>query len=374
MFSMFFGAGNLVYPLTIGAKVGSYYPLAMLGFLIAGVLVPFFGFLAIVASRGSYENFFAVLGKYGGFLIPLALMLLIGPFGGTPRAITVAYGSLLTLFPDINVYLYSVVAGLIIYWLVHDRTQLVASIGNYLTPILLISLACIIFVGVYFGGETHQNWDASVGGSFVHGLQEGYQTMDLLATYFFAIILIGYIRAKAHDGATEGEINGLTLKALCVGIFFLSVVYISLVYLGAHYATEVLQSTPDQALSIIAHHIMGPYAAPIVCVAYIMACLTTAVALVSAFAEFVYENVFRERIPMQACIIVTICLSCLIATLRFTGIAQYLGPVVLAMYPGLIAVTLLTLIKKYFPFPYTKQLFYFIFLANIFYVFFSQSA
>lgn len=369
MFSMFFGAGNLVYPLTIGAEVGVHYLVAIIGFTIAGVLVPFLGLLAIVNAERSYEVFFSILGKYGGFLIPLVLMLLIGPFGGTPRVITVAYGSFLTLFPNMNVYAYAAASGLIIYFLVFDRTQLVSNIGNFLTPFLLASLVCIISLGIYHGDNAQYVPDTGLSGSFVHSLQEGYQTMDLLATYFFAIILINYIQTKAGSDISEHSINRLIIKALLLGTFLLSFVYVAFIYLGSHYGEVVLQSTPDQALSILAHHLMGSYAAPVVCAAYILACLTTAVALVSAFSEFIYENIFMERIPMNVCIIATIVISCLISTLRFQGVVAYLGPVVQAMYPGLIVITLLSLLSRYFIFPYTKQLFYIIFIVNIFYVY-----
>ncbi len=369
MFSMFFGAGNLIFPIRIGTVVGQDFDMASIGFLITGVLVPLLGLLAVIRSKGSYQTFFDVLGKYGSFVIPFILMLLIGPLGATPRCITVAYGSFLTLFPNMNMYAYTVVAGLIIYYLVHDRGELVGRIGFYLTPILLASLTALIAVAIWNDSIIDEVSPVTPSESLVHGMLEGYQTMDLIATFFFAIILIDYIRGKMGANTSYEQISVVTIKSLLLGGGLLAAVYVAFIYTGALYSTNLQGVDPEQSLSIIAHASMGPYAAPIVTIAFVMACLTTAVALVSSFSEFIFEHVFKEKVSMHACVVGTILVSCALSTLRFAGIVSYLAPIVQAMYPGIIALTILSLLRPFYDFPYTKQFFYILFIANGVYIF-----
>src|SRR5262245_8338583 len=93
LFSMFFGSGNLVFPLVVGKESGGHYLLATLGIFLTGVVVPFLGVIAMMLYKGDNQKFFGSMGKPATFWFPLIALSLMGPFGVLARCITVAHGS-----------------------------------------------------------------------------------------------------------------------------------------------------------------------------------------------------------------------------------------------------------------------------------------
>ena len=115
MFSMFFGAGNVVFPLVVGQAAGDQTVFAMLGLLITAVGVPFLGLLAILLFQGNYQKFFARAGKVPGFVLAAAIMLLIGPFGGLPRCIALSYSTINVSWPVISFGAFSFLSCAVIF-------------------------------------------------------------------------------------------------------------------------------------------------------------------------------------------------------------------------------------------------------------------
>src|SRR5665647_1655937 len=87
MFSMFFGAGNVVFPLALGQIAQDKNFFAILGMLVTAVGVPFAGLIAMTLFNGDYRKFFARMGAVPGFIVVAIIMGLIGPFGAIPRCI-----------------------------------------------------------------------------------------------------------------------------------------------------------------------------------------------------------------------------------------------------------------------------------------------
>ena len=130
MFAMFFGSGNLVFPLIIGKEATSEFHWGIVGFVITGVILPFLGLIAILLYRGNYMIFFARLTKPGAFLLSLFLLALIGPFGVIPRCITVSYGSFLTLFPETPLAIFSFIMCGIVFLLSARENKVVPLMGT----------------------------------------------------------------------------------------------------------------------------------------------------------------------------------------------------------------------------------------------------
>src|SRR5947209_4364111 len=110
MFSMFFGAGNVVFPLALGQFAKDQNIYAILGLLITAVGVPFLGLLAMTLFNGNYTHFFERIGKVPGFLVALGIMGLIGPFGAIPRCIALSYSTIRMYMPDTSLVLFSLVS------------------------------------------------------------------------------------------------------------------------------------------------------------------------------------------------------------------------------------------------------------------------
>src|SRR3972149_5511425 len=79
IFSMLFGAGNLVYPLSAGLYAGNQNFIGMIAFLLSSVLLPVIGLVAMILFDGNYENYFNRLGKWFGAAIICTCMIIIGP-------------------------------------------------------------------------------------------------------------------------------------------------------------------------------------------------------------------------------------------------------------------------------------------------------
>jgi LIVCS family branched-chain amino acid:cation transporter len=189
MFSMFFGAGNVVFPLALGQHAQDHNIYAIMGLIITAVGVPFLGLIAMTLFDGNYRSFFNRLGHAPGFLIALIIMGLIGPFGALPRCIALSYSTINLYTPQMSLIPFSLISCLVIYLFTFRKNNIIDVLGYVLTPFLLCSLLFIILKGFWEANElpvsSHQPYE-----TFLVGLQEGYQTMDLLGAFFFCSVVL----------------------------------------------------------------------------------------------------------------------------------------------------------------------------------------
>lgn len=340
MFSMFFGSGNLVFPLVVGQMSEGHFTMAAIGILLTGVLVPFLGILAMLLFNGSSKDFFGRIGKPATFWFPLIALSLMGPFGVLARCITVAHGAFKLIVPDAALWVFSLSSCAIIFLLTIRKNRIVPLLGSVLTPILLVALALIAIFGLTNSNipevSTAGTWD-----SFKNGIFQGYQTMDLLAAFFFSAFVIKHLKEKSDSNNLS-----IFLKSSLIGAGLLSAIYFILVMLGAIYAPELASIPPQEMLGFVAQAALGSWAAPIVSAAMVLACLTTAIVLTSLFANFLKEEVTKDRINNSVAIITTLAIAFFTSTLEFSGIARIIGPILEAIYPALIVLTVLGILHK----------------------------
>jgi LIVCS family branched-chain amino acid:cation transporter len=346
MFSMFFGSGNLVFPLIVGQMSEGHFGLAALGIFLTGVLVPFLGILAMLLFKGSSHDFFIRFGKPATFWFPLVALSLMGPFGVLARCITVAHGAFQLVLPNTPLWIFSLISCGALFFLTIRKNRIISLLGSILTPFLLLSLATIVLCAL--NGSPLPSTESFEGGwkSFSTGIFQGYQTMDLLAAFFFSIFVIKHL--QNHLGPEENPTKSLPifLKASLVGALLLSTVYFGLVLMGAVYAPELSLVPPQEMLGFVAQKTLGPWAAPVVCVAVILACLTTAIILTSLFADFLRKEVTKNQIPPYIAVITTLIIAFFTSTLEFSGIARVIGPILEVIYPALIVLTILSIFQK----------------------------
>lgn len=361
MFSMFFGSGNLVFPLVVGQMSNGHFTLAAIGILLTGVLVPFLGILAMLLFNGSAKDFFGRLGKPAVFWFPFIALCLMGPFGVLARCITVAHGAFQLLAPNLSLWVFSILSCSLIFGLTIRKNRIVPLLGSCLTPILLLSLAAIAFYGLKYG-ELPEPSAGSGWSSFKIGIFQGYQTMDLLAAFFFSSFVIKHLKDR-HTEQT-GTLS-IFLKSSLIGAGLLSLIYVVLVLLAALYAPQLTSVQPQEMLAFIAKASLGNFAAPIVCCAVVLACLTTAIVLTSLFAEFLKKEVTQDKIKLSTALITTLGIAFFTSTLEFSGIARILGPILEAIYPALIVLTVLSIFHKLWGWRTVRLPFAIAFLAKI---------
>ncbi|MDF2549530.1 MAG: braB [Chlamydiales bacterium] len=337
LFAMFFGAGNVVFPLNLG-KVAALHSLsATFGFLLTAVGIPFLGLFAVIAHGGSYRSFFNLVGKVPGRLILFLLMALIGPFGGAPRCITLSYATFKVYAPNLSLELYVLIAAALVFILSYRETRILSVLGNVLTPILLLTLSYIVY-SAWPKESAPQllSQEALSSAPFLLGIREGYQTMDLLASFFFASFALKNLTAASSE-ATKAALLQQLFKASLVAGALLSGVYVAFTSLGSLQSDLLHGVSQEYLLGAIAQHALGQEGALLAAILTALACLTTAIALVSIFASFlVEEKVFPSY---ERSLIATTLVTYLISRLEFQGIAQFLIPTVELIYPLLIVLS-----------------------------------
>lgn len=355
MFSMFFGAGNIVFPLALGqyAQGNSLYAIA--GLLISAVLVPFIGVTTMTLFRGDYRQFFGRMGRIPGFAVTVLIMALIGPFGATPRCVTLAYSTLQLFIPNLWFIGYSLVACSLIFALTVSQKRLLEILGYVLTPLLVGALCLIVVVGLATGPVPLPSAD-NPSQVFWRGLIEGYNTMDLLGAFFFSSVVLVCLEQElgSHAIGDKRRLVTMTLKASCIGAGLLGLIYAGFSVLAAMHAPELGATPKDVLLGAMAMKILGSQAGIVACTAVVLACLTTAIALSAVFAQFLQTDIFRNRVSYPMSLLMTTVVTFGMSTLGFSGISQVLTPVLTVIYPALIVLTVVNLLYQLYDFKPVK--------------------
>lgn len=345
LFAMFFGSGNLVFPLLVGTESQGHFLSASFGILVTGVLVPFMGVLAMLLYKGSTQEFLGTMGRPAKFWFPLIALSLMGPFGVLARCITVAHGSFTLLFPYCPLIAFSIAFCIVIFLLTANKNRIIPFLGSALTPFLLLSLLAIIAAGIW-DRNLPPTENADLWPAFRDGALKGYQLMDLLAAFFFSTFVINHLSKRFSSEADQGSLVKVFIKSALLGGGLLSLVYCGLVYLGTAFAAELHGAAPQAMLGLVAQQTLGTLSAPLVCMAVVLACFTTAVVLTSLFADFFRQEVCQEKVGVPVSLIVTLLIAFGVSTLEFSGIAAFLSPILETLYPALIVLTLVNIANK----------------------------
>ncbi|MCH9611660.1 MAG: Branched-chain amino acid transport system 2 carrier protein [Chlamydiia bacterium] len=363
IFSMFFGAGNVIFPLIVGQHIqgGVFY--ALLGLILTAVCVPFTGLFSISLFNGDYWKFFGRAGKWAGLAFMVMTLALIGPFGGAPRCVSLTFSTISVYLPELSVVWFSLGFCAIIYLFSVSRGRILDVLGYVLTPFLLLFLAIFVVKGVLSPNHLPVAGVPGAGESFVYGLKQGYNTMDLLAALFFGSIVCS--RFKAGKGMAGSSVGRPFVYAALLGGGLLAAVYAGFGFVAAHFSGELAGYPSDQMLGAIGQAVLGPYAGITVSMIVVLSCLTTAIALTVVATEFIQEHVFRHKVGYQPCLLMVLVITFLVSTLKFTGITAILGPILTVCYPAFLALAVLNIFHKLYKLESTKVPLY-ILLALIF--------
>lgn len=336
IFAMFFGAGNIIFPLALGQQALDQLPWGLCGLLLTAVAMPFAGLIAMFRYEGQAGRFFSRIGAIPGLTVAFFTISVLGPLGAAPRCIALAHSTMSISWPGIPLILFSALACSFIFLFACRENRLLKLIGYFLSPIKITLLVLIIIKGFMEAPEAVlTSIDTSKTSHFSHGLIEGYHTMDLLAAFFFAPIIISSLSGSFQDK----QFRRFVLKASSIGALLLAAIYVGFGYLAYLYASQLEGIPNDKLLGTVAIHVLGPHAGFIVSLTVAIACLTTAIALIAAFANFIHREIFREKISHVSVLLFALALTFAITTLEFQGIVNFLSPILEICYPLLIALT-----------------------------------
>ena len=350
LFALFFGAGNLIFPPVLGASAGDRLPAVMAGFLITGVLLPL---VAVIAVSTSGEGILGLARRVGGrfgAVAPAAVYLSIGPLYAIPRVVTVAYElatrpvlELLGTAPGRWTLPAHAAGFLIVSVLIALRpSRLADRVGRWLTPALLVLIA-VLCVATIAGDDVVERAASGpyAAAPFSTGLTQGYLTMDVLAATVFGIVVIQTLRSRGI-GST-GRVVRATAAAGGIAAALLAAVYIGLAMIGARTGgaaddgTALLRSAASSAL--------GPAGVVVFAAIVILACLTTSVGLLSAWAGYAYATLPRTTFSRH--LVAGAGCALILSNLGLAVIIRIVAPLTLLLYPitiTLVAATILDVV------------------------------
>ncbi|KTC76927.1 branched-chain amino acid transport system II carrier protein [Legionella brunensis] len=343
IFAMFFGSGNLVFPLQIGEAAGNNWIVGFIGLLLTGIFLPLTGLFVIKLYHGNYNAFFGEAGKLAAILLPLFMLSLLGSFGVVPRCITVAYGSLSYILPQIKLIHFSLFFCMITFFFCLNDKIMIKILGKWMSPILLITLVILILIAALKAPSSMTSIAADE--AFKNGFLTGYQTMDLFAAFFFSALIFSQIQ-QLLPNASPREVLLFAIKPSILGASLLALIYLGFVFLGSHYSLLISGIEPELMLPSIAKQAMGNSATLFMGIAMFFSCLTTAVALNNLYARYLCSLLKLNDSNFYLILLFTTGLSFIISLLDFKGIAAFLAPILELTYPGIIALTLMAIVIK----------------------------
>lgn len=348
LFGLFFGAGNLIFPIHLGQLAGHQVWPATLGFLITGIGLPLLGVIAIGISsqKGIFEVSKRVHPLYG-LVFTLLLYLVIGPFFALPRLASTSFEIALAPFlPQgsekmallIFSFLFFILAGIFSL----RPAKLLEYVGKVLNPLFLLLLFILILFAFLkpLGDFTTPLPQASYATApFVTGLKEGYNTLDALASLAFGIIVVTTLQQMGVKKNTT--IAKDTVKSGLVSVAIMGIIYTCLALMGTmSLGTFSLGENGGFTLAEIAHHYLGNFGSVLMAIMVIIACFKTAIGLITAFSE-----TFGEIIPQvsyRKWLWLAVFLPAFIANFGLTKIINAAVPLLMFLYP--LAVTLILLV------------------------------
>lgn len=343
LFSVFFGASNLIFPPFIGVTSGSEWLTSFLGFVLGDVGIILLSIYAI-AKCGDYQSIVGRAGKNFGLSLEIMMMLCLGPILAIPRTAATTFElSITPLIPGVNSVFFSIIFFALTLILTIRPTKVMDIIGKFLTPVLLICLAFLIGKGMISPLGTLNN-EINSNELFVTGLTQGYQTMDALGAVALAALVMNSIISKGYTNRAEKR--KILIKSNAVAAIFLILVYGGLCYIGATASTSLDPEIGQTLLlTTLTHLIMGYWGKVLLAIIVFFACLTTAVGLTSVAAEY-YEEVSKGRLSYKVLVVAICAISTVISTVGVSDIIKVAGPLLDIIYPVAVTLIVLTLMSN----------------------------
>ncbi|MEG0641328.1 MAG: branched-chain amino acid transport system II carrier protein [Clostridium sp.] len=349
LFAMFFGAGNLIFPPTLGLATGDAWLPGMIGFLVTGIGLPLLGILAASKAGGSLEDVGNKVNGTFSRIFAVAIMLSIGPLFAIPRTAATTFEiGVQPFFGQSSTLMVAIVSiiffAITVYFSINPST-VVEKVGKILTPVLLISLLVIIVKGIF--SPMGDPISTGIEGSFGRGFTDGYNTMDALASMVFAGIVIGYFVQKGYTDI-KSQIS-LTLKAGIVSSIGFIIVYGGLTYIGATASSVLPANTKSTALTIeIVNRLLGSTGQTILSIAVGLACLTTAIGLTATCSENL-SKLLKGKISYKSIVLIIAVFICVMSISGVSTIIKISIPVLVMLYPIATVLMVLVVLDRFIP-------------------------
>lgn len=341
LFGMFFGAGNLIFPITMGALSGNQFTPAVIGFVVSAVGIAAFTVVVALITGRSYEELTTILvSKKFAVIFLLALYLSIGPLFSIPRTAATSFSVgieplLESSQKTIALLVFSVLYFIATYFLSIKPNQLMDRVGKVLTPLFAGMIVLVVVLGLLQLPNAAMNTAtteySTIGSAFGSGLLEGYNTLDALAAVAFSVIAMNTLSTFGFSSKKEYK-KIVYISAMSIVILF-TLLYIGLALLGNHFTLPhgFEGNIGTYILSQMTQRVFGQPAQLFLAVMVIVTCMTTTVGLVVSISKF-FEQLF-PKFNYAFYVRVFCVLGIVVANFGLSAIIQFAIPVLLLLYP-----------------------------------------
>lgn len=359
LFGLFFGAGNLIFPIILGAKAGASLVPALLGMLVTAVGMPLLGIVALGVSRSSgLMEMSSRISKGYGYFFTCALYLTIGPFFAIPRcaatSFTMGIAPLVSGSQTLVQAIFTTLFFAAVLYFALRPSNIMNSVGKYLNPIFLVCLGILVVTAMLSPQDAVS--EVPVSGSyadsaFATGFLQGYDTLDALASLAFGIIVINVIKGMGIE--EPGEIAKSTIKAGIFSMILMTVIYALIALVGAQsyglYADQLADPSFNggTAFAVIAKHYLGSAGMIVLALTVTFCCMKTAIGLVTSCAD-TFSEIFPNSLSYRNWAIAFTAFALLVSNIGLSKIISISAPVLYFLYPLAIVLILMTIFGRFF--------------------------
>ena len=358
LFGMFFGAGNLIFPVHLGQLAGRNVIPAIIGFIVTAVGIPIFGVAAIgITHSDGLQTLSSKVGKGYGIFFTCLLYLTIGPLFAIPRCATVSFTTgvaPMLLDPSkewLALLIFSAIFFAFVLFFSLRPGKITVWIGKIINPVFLLFLAVLVIAALLKPGASISDVAptepyATKTSAFFSSFIEGYGTMDAIAGLAFGIVVVDVIRRMGVDNDDAVAVDVLGSGTL-TGIL-MAVIYVVTILMGTQ--SRGLFEISDNggiALTQIAGHYFGGVGQIILAVTITFACLKTSIGLVTSCSE-TFVKMTHGKISYKLWAILFTLFSFAVSNVGLSAIIEYSIPVLMLIYPPAIALIILAFAGKLF--------------------------
>ncbi|CAK1228845.1 branched-chain amino acid transport system II carrier protein [Fructobacillus fructosus] len=351
IFGLFFGAGNLIFPVQLGQLAGGHVWPAISGFLLTGALLPFLAMLGMALTKStSVFDIAKPVAPWFATIMVVAIHFSLGPLFATPRTAATAFAMgiaplIPTDYQQLAMLIFSAIFFLMVYRLTLKESNLTKWVGKYLNPLFLILLAVILLLALIMpmGGL-----DQKVSGAYkvapaFQGILEGYNTMDCLALLAFAVSVVYAVK---NMGFSDKQVPKLLAKSGLLAILLESLIYIATALLGVtSLGIMPVSDNGGTALSNVIIHYTGNVGILMTGLIVTLAVFTTAMGLSASFSQDLHK-VFPKISYKNWLRVITVG-SFITANAGLTKIIAFSIPALMIIYPFTLALTILAVLNKW---------------------------
>ncbi len=335
LFSLFFGAGNLILPPFLGYNAGSSWWLVLLGFIVSAVVIPILAIYGHARLQGTMLDFakkvsplFALL--YGIIVYAISIAL------PAPRTASVTYEMAIQPYFDISSLTLSSLYFTLVLLFVLNRSKMMDIVGKYLTPAILSILALVIGIGLF---AEYEPMRASIfDNTITSGILEGYQTFDAIGGVVVGGVIVISLGFK-NSTPTENK-RIITQGGIIAGLGLLFI-YGGLIYLGALRSGGPEITDRTALLSMLSVDTLGAVGSRVLAVLVSLACFTTAVGIVTGTSDFVKGIFNNSQLAYNITAVLGCVLGVVMGQLDVMSIIAVAVPALMFIYPITIVLIIL---------------------------------